>query len=63
VTRDGPGAAPSRGGTWRPRCYPMLRGMWQPGSSLESGARAGAVETHGDLRAALSRKAEAVVLT
>jgi hypothetical protein len=51
VTRGGPGAIPSRGGTWRPP------------SCLEPGAGAGAMGTHGGLGAALCREAGAVVLT
>jgi hypothetical protein len=51
VTRGGPGAIPSRGGTWQPGSYP------------EPGAGAGAAGTHGGLGAALSREAGAVVLT
>jgi hypothetical protein len=48
---SGPGAIPSRGGTWWPR------------SCSEPGAGAGAAGTHGGLGAALSQEAGAIVLT
>jgi hypothetical protein len=51
VTHGGPGAAPSRGGTWRPRSCP------------EPGAGAGAAGTHDGLGATLSWEAGAIVLT
>jgi hypothetical protein len=46
---------------WRPKAAPSGEGTWRPRSYPEPGA--GAVGTHGGLRAALSREAGAIVLT
>jgi hypothetical protein len=57
VTRGGPGATPSRGGTWWPRSCP------EPREHVAAPELSQATGTHDSLGAALSREAGAVVLT